>query len=247
MMEHTEEEAFKKFDEACTTVLDRVSILPDLRSQEVISEALRWALDNPQKVYMHPGSKISRYENLPNLVGFGNLLDGIEQWSKNWRQPVKKIYHDRQSQFGKSLRLWHEMLSTVDADVDPIVLPGGERYVFGKVFGSKLVITGSEECAGVQVIDVVLWLMKCIYDGRDIGENSTKLMSYVIRNSMVSSLSFDSISDQLRPLLEDLFKAPMTKEQERKGQDLLDRAEANRQQNMLDFAEKKVLSDTDKS
>lgn len=239
MLERREEEANGQFVKMCEILLERVTILPDQRSQDLISDAVQWAKDNPQVVYSHPIGKIARYGHLPNMVAFPSLLDGIESWSGYWRAPVVKIYHDRQMQFGKSLKLWHELFSNVD--VDPIMLPGGERYVFKRVFGSEFVMTGSEDSPGIQAIDMILWLLKRMYEGKSLGPNSSDLMFHVIRNAKHSDLSFESASSWLGGTLKELMQAPLSDEQIQKAQEMLDISDSRRQQEMLNFVENKRL------
>jgi hypothetical protein len=228
------------FIKSCKELLSRTPALPDARSIELISEALEWAINNPEAIYFHTASKIARNGHLPNLVAFVNLLDGIEEKSKAWDVPVNQIYHDRQMEFQKSLQYWHEIFS--NASPDPLFLPGGEKHVFRKVFGSEFIISSAEQSPGIQVIDIILWLFKRVIEGKRIGQNSRNLLIYVFRHAKQHDFSFDTMIDYLSDAMNFLFSATISDEQFEKGQEILNNIEANRQEKLLQYAEKKVIT-----
>ena len=120
--------------EICQALMDRVGELPDKRSRDIITESLSWALDNPEAIHIHLDSRQARNGHLPNMVAFANLLDGLEGYSKRWARKVRRIIHDRQSEFDKTLAFWHEMFS--NASDEPMQLVG-EVVVVQKVVGSE--------------------------------------------------------------------------------------------------------------
>jgi hypothetical protein len=77
-------------------------------------------------------------------------MRAIAVWSK-----VRRITHDRQSEFDKTLAFWHEMFS--NASDEPIQLVG-EVIVVQKVVGSEFDVKTDADSAGIQAIDVILWL-----------------------------------------------------------------------------------------
>ena len=239
LMEPDKEQAYSLFVTACEELHGRVHALPDARSRELFSEALRWAIDNPEAIYLHSNSKLARYGHLPNMVAFTNLLEGIEIQSNIWKRPVKTICHDRQMQFEKSLKLWHEMFS--NASPDPIYRPGGEKHVLRKVFGSKFVISSADDSPGIQVIDIILWLFKRFVEGRELGPNTTSLMQHIFRRGKHQDFSFNGVSHQLEEQFNQLYSESLPEDQMQKGQDLIELFESKRQKNMLEYSEKKLL------
>ena len=139
LMDRQEKRAYDKFCEVLHEILIRVEALPDNRSREIVSEAVQWAIDNPEAIHLHVNARIHKYGHLPNIVVFPELLGGIDLLSKKWNRPVREIIHDRQSQFGSALKTWHELVSNAKPDI--LTIPGGEKHSLRKVFGSKFIIS----------------------------------------------------------------------------------------------------------
>ena len=139
----------------CQSLIDRVGGLPDQRSRDIVTETLTWARDNPDTIHVHLDSRQARNGHMPNMVAFANLLDGLEGFSKRWKRDVRRITHDRQSEFDKTLAAWHELYS--HASPEPLELFMGETHVMQKVVGSTFEVKANSESAGIQAIDVVLW------------------------------------------------------------------------------------------
>ena len=95
----------------CDTFLERVHYLPDARSREVISEAFSWARTHPEALEFAKARREAKKGHMPNLVAFVNLLEGLEEYSKRWKRPVRRITHDRQSQFESTLREYHRLFA----------------------------------------------------------------------------------------------------------------------------------------
>jgi hypothetical protein len=172
------------------------------------------------------------------MVAFPALLEGIEERSKLWRRSVKRIYHDRQAEFGSTLRHWHELFS--HASPKPLIWPFEEKRVFRKVFGSEFVLTDARDDVGIQVIDTILWLFKKITDGNSLPPDCIKLMRFVFRRAQLSDFSYDSVSRGLGEFLSELEGAEISEEQIEAGEKLLRLAEERRQTNLLKYAEEKL-------
>jgi hypothetical protein len=81
------------------------------------------------------------------MVALGNLLEGIESQSQFWGQAVKKITHDTQMQFEKSMMFWHQLFS--NASPEPLTLPGEKPIVLRRVFQSQFAMSSSETSPGI--------------------------------------------------------------------------------------------------
>src|ERR1017187_1880441 len=101
-------------------MLARVPNLPDARARDIVTDALRWALTNPENFSTYLRDKINRNVHTPNIVAFINLMDGVSQASKTWKRPVREIVHYRQAEFEKTLIDWHALYSRPElAEIDP--------------------------------------------------------------------------------------------------------------------------------
>jgi len=237
IMNPVKEQAYEGFIEALRELNTRIDALPDQRSQQVVSDAITWAIENPEAIYLHTNSKLVRYGNLPNMVAFGDLLEGIDDQSKAWNRQVKTILHDRQSQIGTTLKYWHELFS--NASPKPIKWPGERPYVFQKVAGSNFTLSAAADSVGIQVIDTVLWLFKRLDDKKPLSDGCAKLMDYLLKKTRVSDLSFQNVYSQLDADLNALMNTPLPEEQMEKGRELQRLVEERRQKEMSEYAEKK--------
>lgn len=218
--------------------LPRIDRLPDRRSQQLIREAVSWAIENPKSLYVHATSKALRYGHLPNIAIFPDLLWGIELQSQKWDLAVREIKHDRQQQFGTTLKYWHELSST--APPDSLYLPGGETYSFRRVPGSAFQITSHEDSPGIQLADLVLWVLQRLENRMPLGPETARFLRSVADKTSVSELSLASIREYLSEVFAKVDSAPLSEEELRRARKLLDEAETRRRRAIEDYARQKV-------
>ena len=244
LMEKNKEKSYEQFIYVLSLIAPRVRKIPDKRSRTIITEAIDWAIKNSEEIIIHSHGSIERNGHLPNIAVFPELLGGIEKQSQSWNKPVIEIKHDQQSQFGRTLELWHDLFS--NAGTNPAYNPGGEQYIFRRVFGSKFIMSSSEKSPGIQTVDVILWLLKRIDDGKPLTEESIKLMRYVLRMTGSYELSMESIIKSLTILESQIMNAPISAEQLERGQEICRKIEEGRQHNMRQYVEEKLLATTAK-
>jgi hypothetical protein len=194
LLERNETKAKAALPEICQALLERIDILPDQRSREVVTAALEWAREHPEAIHIHLDSNQARKGHMPNLVAFANLLEGLEGFSKRWARPVKRITHDRQSEFENTLKEWHELYTT--ASPEPINW-AGETYVVQRVVGSTFEMKADGDSPGIQAIDVVLWLYLQFSRGAAMPGECARLLNYVFRKAYHSDFSFRGVHDAI--------------------------------------------------
>lgn len=200
LMDARPDRARAKMADFCRELNARTGRIPDERSREVIAEALAWAADHPEALEFVYSDAAGRRGHSPNMVGFGNLLAGIEMQSNAWGRPVDVIRHDRQQQFARNIKDWHQMYSNALPDV--VRLPLGEKMVLRKVFGSRLEISTAKESAGIQTIDVILWLFVRALRGDGLPENCQRLLDYVYGRAVQDDFSFAGVGTALEAFLD---------------------------------------------
>lgn len=202
LMEKGEARARAAMAGFCRSLGDRVPGIVDERSREVVSSALEWAVEHPEALEFVHQSKIGRKGHLPNMVGFGNLIAGIERQSDVWKVSVDLITHDRQNEFGPALRFWHGMFA--NALDEAIELPFGERYVPRKVFGSRFELSMARDSAGLQIVDVVLWLFARTLRGDELPAGCQRLLDYVYSRCRQDDFSFAGVGVAAERMIADL-------------------------------------------
>lgn len=207
LLEKNDNRAHAKMAQFCVSLRTCASLIPDARSREIVADALDWVTANPEALEFVHANKIGRKGHLPNMVGFGNLLAGIERQSNVWSRPVDMIKHDRQHEFEPAIKFWHEMYSNARDDV--VSLPLGEQMVLRKVFGSRLVITAAQESAGIQVIDVILWLFSRSLKGEQLPNKCQELLNYVYSRAYQDDFSFAGVGAATEELIDEIETRPL--------------------------------------
>lgn len=184
--------------------------------KQLISCAIQWAKQNPDSISIY-STKSVKLGHWPNMVGFSNLLNGIEQRSKKWQRQVAEIVHDRQSQFARTLEEWHLIHKNFPND---IISWMGEERKLRCVEGSQFRISASADSAGIQAIDIVIWLYKRFSDGKPLDYHSAQLINYVIKNAYQSDFSFKNLEKALNGYFS--TKKPPTAEELKRAQMFLD-------------------------
>lgn len=226
LMARNEKMAREKIPGICGDLLERVNLLADAGSRKVVFETLVWSRDHPEALDIFISGRQAKNGHMPNLVAFGNLLDGLEGFSKRWRRPLKKIIHDRQSQFESSLAEWHRLFS--NASDEPIHRPG-ETIVFQKVAGSSFGVSASNESAGIQIADLILWLYRRHLSGKELPRVSSQLLNYVFRKGYHCDFSFNGVGRQVEEQYQQIMAKEVTPEMEQKAKELIADRERHRQ------------------
>ncbi|UWQ16667.1 DUF3800 domain-containing protein [Jannaschia sp. M317] len=234
LMARNEKSARQKIPGICEALLAQVPTLADARSREVVTETLSWSRDHPEALDIFIAGRQAKNGHMPNMVAFANLLDGLEGFSKRWHRPLKKIVHDRQSQFEGSLAEWHEMFS--NASDEPIHRPG-ETIVFQKVAGSTFEVSASDNSAGIQVADLILWLFRQHLSGKRLPPASGRLLNYVFKKGYHSDFSFDGVGQQVEEQYRQIMATELTPEMEQVAQKMIADNEQHRRRMIAAYEE----------
>ena len=221
-------------------VLQRVDTLPDHRSRQLIRETLQWAKMNIGKFSFWVPTEQERHGHLPNIFTLGALFEGISRASRDWNSTIDKIVHDQQSQFEQTLQQWHSFLMT--ADPKPIFHFGNTPIQFPDISGSCFEIGNSRDSAGLQVVDIVLWVSRRITFGSPIDSKSTELSGFCVSPDDIFYMSFDWIETELYYAMA-LRNQPLSEAQLSEGRRRIGQFEQHRQHLMREDREGQV-SDT---
>ena len=226
LMEKNEAKAREDIPGICDTFLERVHHLPDERSREVISETFSWARAHPEALDFAQARREAKKGHMPNLVAFINLLEGLEGYSKRWKRSVRRITHDRQSQFESTLREYHRLFAEA---IDGPVTWFGDNFELRRVPGSEFKISSSEQSAGIQVADLFLWLFRQMINDKPLPVASTRLLRYCLNKSYICDFSFDRVTSDLAEKFDALRNTDLSSEALAQGKELIEEGERLRQ------------------
>jgi hypothetical protein len=224
-MESSPNRAKERFVNGLNQALANLHELPDARSREILGDAIRWAVANPDAISVH-AQKSARLSHLPHLVIFPTLLQAVQHQSDYWHIPVQEVRHHRESLVIKAIQNWHQLISNAPVEtlqwVDSSIPIGGAP-------GSTFKEVTSDQSSGVQLADLVLWLVQRDAEGGSIGSAGQDLLKRVRRNAeQPYELSLSAIEDQLRPVFQHIMTLPMSVQQLAQGKSMVTEFETDR-------------------
>jgi hypothetical protein len=226
------------FIEGAKAMLARAHNLPDARSRQIVTEAMQWAIDNPESFSFHTKNKALRFSHSPNHVAFSALVIGIDEAPNTWKSPVREIVHDRQLELEETLRYHHEIVTNASDQI--LRWPGDPPMSMRQVPGSVLRMVTDQPSPGLQVIDVILWLFKRTLTDRDIGPESARLLQQVFRRGKQNDFSFAGVSNQVKAAMQMINDAPLGDDQLEFGRNFVAKSEERRQAAMKAYGAEKA-------
>lgn len=149
------------FDGICKivkTVLQRLEqIQLDKRLYQVSCEGLQFALKYPEEItLMASRTKKSYKGHTPNMVAFSSLIQAVHKFCKEYKTTPEAFVHDPQSEFGPTMKEYHEIFAKVRAEHSESGLQldvENTDYDLG-----KFSLTPSKHLTSLQAVDLFLWL-----------------------------------------------------------------------------------------
>jgi len=231
LMQQNPRRAQSEFVACLNKLRARIDRIPDRRSREIINDAIGWAVKNPDAITVHVQRSI-RLSHLPHLVVFPSIINAIQRQSEQWKVAVTEIRHDRESLVATALTNWHELISQAPVTVMKWV---DFEYPVGGAPGSRFSIVSSKDSAGLQLADIVLWLIRRTAETGELSSTGEVFLSRVLQNSHPFELSLNAINETLERDLSPIMSMPMTEEQLDEGRKLLSEIELRRKEGIAKF------------
>lgn len=213
--------------ECCASVLENIELLPDARSRELLSDALRWAKDNPAKLTTYNTRKQDRWKHLPNIVAFLPMLDMLAKAAKRNRTRVHRIVHDEQQQIANNLEEIHKVAST-NKTYDVVNLFDNGYLLLKTLKSSDFQMKRSLDSPGLQIVDVCLYL----FTRRDFIRNhaheipnSANLLLYLATHGKAFDFSLANLERECTDAYNKVMTLDLTETDIAKGERILAEAE----------------------
>ena len=217
-----------KFLSVCNTILQRVTLLPDARSREIISDTLNWAIKHPDKIYYNCSSKKQILEITPNMIGFQFVLAGIAKHLESPSQ-IGRIVVDQQSQFNKSQQRLSDVYSNM-RNAQTFLGPGLPRFDLTNLPNIPLQFSAGSESVGLELVDIYLWVFKRFLDGNDLPCDFAPLINSQSNRGEFDEVSIAGITNRWLSFFEQLPE--LSPEQLEKSMQLVKEQEARRKKAM---------------
>lgn len=185
----------------CNTLLDRVHRLPDARSREIVSGALKWASANPFEISYGVGNHDTALQISPNLVGFQQVMQVMASQSTKMGRKVKTITVDRQTEFNKAqaeLADWYLKLRGHKTDMGP----GMPKLDYSMMPEVPPTFTPGKESAGLELVDITLWVAKRLEEQKQTSPELQALFWSQAKRGLVDEISLHALERRWRHLLD---------------------------------------------
>lgn len=232
LLEKNEQKARSSVPGICNAVIGRVDGIVDARSREIVTDALSWCAAHPEALDFYQQGQEAKNGHMPNMVAFANLMQGIDDLARRWGRQLRKIVHDRQSQFEGTLRTWHGRFA--NASSEPMQI-AGESYTLQLGNGSSFEVSASGNSPGIQMADVILWLHRKACEGQNLLPESRRLLDFVYKRAWHNDFSFDHVGQQVENLMRQLMSGELSPEQIEGGKRLQKQMEDYRQRNLAGY------------
>lgn len=228
------EEARALLERALRSITSRIGLLPDQRSREVIGEAMEWAAKHPEELGIKFQTKKLILNHHPNVAMLTPLLSEVQRQAEHWKTAPKVITHDQSSQFQSAWRELHQNLT--NANGFEFQLIGGPKQKLGIDKNSSFVIGDSRTSAGIQFIDIALWLWKRAHGGVALPAEAQELIARILKNTANPfEMSYDATVNLAEQTMAPIMEAELTEADIERGKRLLKESETNRKARMAEF------------
>ena len=221
--------ANEKLITVCQRLAQRVDQLPDARSRQLISDALTWASQNPDAIGYNVDHQTDIKQISPNVIGFQFVMQGIAKRILSRGKGASRIVVDRQSEFNKAQKSLSDFFASVSG-MEGVTGPGMPKITFAGMPKTPIEFAAGTESAGLELVDVYLWIFKRLIDGKDMAAELMPLVHAQRTRGNTDEVSLRAIETRWeryfaeRPALEDL-----SQEQISAGRKILAKEEERRQ------------------
>lgn len=193
--------AADKLQSICTILQRRLSTIPDARSRDLISGALTWAAANPMEISYGVGNKDSALQISPNLVGFQQVMQYIGEQARRQSRQVRQIVVDRQTQFNRAQGELSEIYRALRGHKQSMG-PGMPEMDMTNIPEVPLVFRPGDESAGLEIVDVVLWVAKRHIEGKALSPELIAMLSAFAKRGLTDEVSLLGIQRRWAFLLD---------------------------------------------
>jgi len=185
----------------CAELLTRLHRLPDKRSQDLISGALKWATKNTQEISYGASNRESTLQLSPNLIGFQQVLQGLAQDSARREVQVRRIVVDRQSEFNaaqQELAEYYRALRGYKRQPGP----GMPTFDWSNMPEVPPTFLPGDQSPGLELVDITLWIAKRLIESKPVSKELEELFWTQAKRGYRDEVSLAAINRRWQHLLD---------------------------------------------
>ena len=214
VVEHLEEAARKR-------VLDP-------RTKEILIDAFDWARRHPELLLCNTATTLDS----PNAVSIALLVHALQHDAEDTGQQLARLIHDETSEFGLAIKATFGSLQGLKS---PSPFPSAlfPDCVETDTLRCPIEIMSSKLTPGLQIVDVVLWMVKRYIDvGFKPSRACQELMSLVSSRSRFEGFSQDELQQEVAQLWMELLATPVADSALERGFEMVASLEEQRRKRM---------------
>ena len=203
-------------------------LLDDPRSKQILNDALTWAEKYPDALIVGRAAG----NDSPNFIALCLIINALHSRYAKEAFPITTFIHDEQNQFGSAMKHGYELLSPIHMDDTAIsFLPEVKDT---NAFQCEFEVRQSSDCFGLQLADVILWMVRRVVDcGDKLDEQSAALFGAVYKQqTLVSDLTQANlvrwVGTEMQKLMMEVPLGPREIERGRKFVDQLEQQRLTR-------------------
>lgn len=221
--------ANQKLVEVCQRIAARVNQLPDARSRQLIGDGLNWAAQNPDAISYNVDHADNIKQISPNIIGFQFVMHGIAKRIMQRCKRASKIVVDRQSEFNKAQKTLSEFFA-VASGIELAVGPGMPKISFVGMPKTPIEFAAGTDSAGLELVDVYLWIFKRLIDGKEMAPELTQLAYAQRHRGNTDEMSLRAIERRWEPFFASMPSLEdMRPDQIKAAQEIMAKEEQHRQ------------------
>ena len=173
-----------------------------------------WASKNPDAI----GYNVDRQEDIkqisPNIIGFQFVMHGIAKRILQRGKRASRIVVDRQSEFNKAQKTLSEFFAAASG-IEGATGPGMPKVSFSGMPKTPIEFAAGTDSAGLELVDVYLWIFKRLIDGKDMAAELMPLVQAQRTRVNTDEVSLRAIESRWerhfaeRPPLDDMTQAQL--------------------------------------
>jgi hypothetical protein len=189
--------------EVCRMLHGRIGVLKDESSRRMIGEALEWAANHPAEISYNVDDRDQIKQISPNIIGFQFVMHGIANRLKLNSRQASRIVVDRQTEFNKAQKTLADFFAAASG-VQSVSGPGMPIFTFVNMPKTPVEFVAGTESAGLELVDIYLWIFKRAFEGRDLADELIPLFNSQLNKGRTDEISLDALDKRWRKYFEDL-------------------------------------------
>jgi len=211
--------------EVCGEIINRVGMLPDARSRELITDGLKWVINNPSKIGYNVDTRKDSLQISPNLIGFQSVMHGIASRLKKTKAKAAAVIVDRQSQFNAAQEYIADFYHKA-RHVPWVNGPGLPVMDLKHMPTIPITCTPGTDSAGLELVDIYIWVFKRYFEQKELAPELYELIQGQLHRGMYDELSINALMKRWGKYFEELPEP--TEDQAERVKELLEFEESRR-------------------